>query len=137
MAIPSSGTPWGRGMASRCLGSRSQVATATMLGHGSQGCLLHSCHWVLSSIHNTCCTCVQGPEIRTGFLKNPDQPVKLTQGKEITITTDYDHKGDESMISCRSVSCPAPCDLEVSTKRASKYHRISQCLATNLFFYPP
>jgi pyruvate kinase len=41
---------------------------------------------------------VQGPEIRTGFLKD-GKPVKLTQGKEITITTDYSIKGDENMIS--------------------------------------
>ena len=44
---------------------------------------------------------LQGPEIRTGFLKNPDQPVKLTAGKEITITTDYEYKGDEETISMR------------------------------------
>lgn len=44
---------------------------------------------------------LQGPEIRTGFLKNPDQPVKLTAGKEIMITTDYEHKGDEEMFACR------------------------------------
>ncbi|KAK9842151.1 hypothetical protein WJX84_005253 [Apatococcus fuscideae] len=48
----------------------------------------------------------KGPEIRTGFLKNPDQPVKLTAGKEITITTDYEHKGDESMISCSYKKLP-------------------------------
>jgi pyruvate kinase len=40
----------------------------------------------------------KGPEIRTGFLKNPDQPVKLTTGKEVTITTDYSFKGDENTI---------------------------------------
>lgn len=40
----------------------------------------------------------KGPEIRTGFLKNPDQPVKLTAGKEITITTDYEFKGDDDTI---------------------------------------
>ena len=45
--------------------------------------------------------CLQGPEIRTGFLKNPDQPVKLTAGKEITITTDYEFKGDDETISMR------------------------------------
>jgi pyruvate kinase len=45
------------------------------------------------AIHN-----VQGPEIRTGFLKD-GKPVQLTQGKEITITTDYSIKGDENMIS--------------------------------------
>ncbi|PUZ41294.1 hypothetical protein GQ55_9G492200 [Panicum hallii var. hallii] len=40
----------------------------------------------------------KGPEIRTGFLKD-GKPVKLTQSKEITITTDYSIKGDENMIS--------------------------------------
>jgi pyruvate kinase len=44
-------------------------------------------------IHN-----VQGPEIRTGFLKD-GKPIQLTQGKEIAITTDYSIKGDENMIS--------------------------------------
>jgi len=43
---------------------------------------------------------VQGPEIRTGFLKD-EKPIKLTAGKEITITTDYDIKGDENTISMR------------------------------------
>ena len=43
----------------------------------------------------------QGPEIRTGFLKNPDQPIKLTAGKEISITTDYDVKGDDNLIAMR------------------------------------
>ena len=44
---------------------------------------------------------LQGPEIRTGFLKNPDQPIKLTAGKEVTITTDYEFKGDENTIAMR------------------------------------
>lgn len=44
---------------------------------------------------------MQGPEIRTGFLKNPDQPIKLTAGKEISVTTDYDVKGDDNLISMR------------------------------------
>ncbi|XP_017606162.2 pyruvate kinase, cytosolic isozyme [Gossypium arboreum] len=39
----------------------------------------------------------KGPEIRTGFLK--DGKVQLKQGEEITITTDYDIKGDEKLIS--------------------------------------
>jgi len=43
----------------------------------------------------------QGPEIRTGFLKNPDQPIKLTAGKEISITTNYDTKGDDTLIAMR------------------------------------
>lgn len=40
----------------------------------------------------------QGPEIRTGFLQD-GKPVKLTEGQEITITTDYTIKGDSNMIS--------------------------------------
>ena len=41
---------------------------------------------------------MQGPEIRTGFLKD-GKPIRLTKGKEITISTDYSIKGDENMIS--------------------------------------
>ncbi|RRT71655.1 hypothetical protein BHE74_00001869 [Ensete ventricosum] len=40
----------------------------------------------------------QGPEIRTGFLKD-GKPIKLQEGQEVTITTDYNIKGDENMIS--------------------------------------
>ena len=40
---------------------------------------------------------LQGPEIRTGFLKD-SKPIQLKEGQEITISTDYDLKGDESMI---------------------------------------
>lgn len=39
----------------------------------------------------------KGPEIRTGFLKDGN-PIKVTQGQEITISTDYSIKGDEKMI---------------------------------------
>ncbi|CAN1294692.1 Pyruvate kinase, cytosolic isozyme [Linum perenne] len=39
----------------------------------------------------------KGPEIRTGFLKD-GKPIQLTQGQEITISTDYTIKGDEKMI---------------------------------------
>ncbi|KAH1243348.1 Pyruvate kinase, cytosolic isozyme [Glycine max] len=38
-----------------------------------------------------------GPEIRTGFLKD-SKPIQLKQGNEITISTDYDLKGDEKTI---------------------------------------
>jgi pyruvate kinase len=41
---------------------------------------------------------LQGPEIRTGFLKD-SKPIQLKEGQEITITTDYSIKGDENMIS--------------------------------------
>jgi len=40
---------------------------------------------------------LQGPEIRTGFLKD-GKPIQLKQGQEITISTDYSIKGDENMI---------------------------------------
>ena len=43
---------------------------------------------------------MQGPEIRTGFLKD-GQPITLTTGKEITITTDYEPKGHEDLIAMR------------------------------------
>jgi pyruvate kinase len=41
---------------------------------------------------------LQGPEIRTGFLKD-GKPIQLKKGKEITISTDYTIKGNEKMIS--------------------------------------
>ncbi|KAG8498189.1 hypothetical protein CXB51_007126 [Gossypium anomalum] len=41
---------------------------------------------------------LSGPEIRTGFLKD-GKAVQLKEGQEITVTTDYDIKGDEKMIS--------------------------------------
>lgn len=41
---------------------------------------------------------MQGPEIRTGFLKD-SKPIQLKKGQEITISTDYSIKGDENMIS--------------------------------------
>lgn len=40
----------------------------------------------------------QGPEIRTGMLKD-GKPVQLVRDKEITITTDYSVLGDENLIS--------------------------------------
>lgn len=46
------------------------------------------------------CKCflkLQGPEIRTGFLKD-GKPIQLKKGQEITISTDYDMKGDENTI---------------------------------------
>lgn len=42
----------------------------------------------------------KGPEIRTGFLED-GEPIQLTEGKEITITTDYSIKGNESLIAMR------------------------------------
>ena len=40
----------------------------------------------------------QGPEIRTGFLKD-EKRIQLKEGQEITISTDYTIKGNEEMIS--------------------------------------
>ncbi|ONK63031.1 uncharacterized protein A4U43_C07F10680 [Asparagus officinalis] len=39
----------------------------------------------------------KGPEIRTGFLKD-GKPVQLKKGEEITVSTDYDLKGDGKTI---------------------------------------
>eukprot|EP00899_Mesostigma_viride_P018209 jgi/Mesvir1/2638/Mv04398-RA.1 len=39
----------------------------------------------------------KGPEIRTGFLVD-EKPVKLVQGAEVTLTTDYDIKGSEKLV---------------------------------------
>ena len=39
----------------------------------------------------------KGPEIRTGMLKD-GEPVKLQTGDEVTVTTDYAHKGDAKTI---------------------------------------
>ena len=55
------------------------------------------------------CAINQGPEIRTGFLKD-EKPIKLTAGKEITITTDYSIKGDESLISMRCMILTMICE---------------------------
>ena len=44
---------------------------------------------------------MQGPEIRTGFLEDPDTPLKFTAGDEIMITTDYEYKGNQKMIAMR------------------------------------
>lgn len=43
----------------------------------------------------------QGPEIRTGFLEKPDEPLKFQTGDEVTITTDYEFKGNKEMIAMR------------------------------------
>jgi len=60
---------------------------------------------------NTRCMCAimldtKGPEIRTGFLKDDNNPVKLTAGQEITLTTDYDFKGDSSTLALSYKSLP-------------------------------
>ena len=43
----------------------------------------------------------KGPEIRTGFLED-GLPIQLVEGKEITITTDYNQKGNPSLVAMRS-----------------------------------
>jgi len=48
----------------------------------------------------------KGPEIRTGFLKKTGRKVKLEKGKEIMVTTDYEHIGDSSMIAMSYKSLP-------------------------------
>ncbi|KAL5993360.1 hypothetical protein ACLOJK_014284 [Asimina triloba] len=55
------------------------------------------------AMHNTQILCAvmldtKGPEIRTGFLKD-GRPIQLKEGQEITVSTDYDIKGDTNMIS--------------------------------------
>lgn len=51
---------------------------------------------------------LQGPEIRTGFLED-SKPVKLTSGKEVTLTTDYEAKGNQDLIACRFAAHPQNC----------------------------
>ncbi|EHA8590872.1 pyruvate kinase, cytosolic isozyme [Cocos nucifera] len=51
----------------------------------------------------------KGPEIRTGFLKD-GKPIRLNEGQEITVTTDYSIKGDENIISMSYKKLPH--DLE-------------------------
>lgn len=49
-----------------------------------------------------CCAILldtKGPEIRTGMLIN-GEPIKLVKDQLLDITTDYDHIGDSSKISC-------------------------------------
>ena len=45
---------------------------------------------------------LQGPEIRTGALKD-GKPVQLIAGQEVTISTDYSIAGDEKTIAMRCV----------------------------------
>ena len=68
----------------------------------------------LNNLHkamvNTRCMCAvmldtKGPEIRTGFLKDGN-PVKLVAGQEVTVTTDYEMKGDEKTIALSYKSLP-------------------------------
>ena len=47
----------------------------------------------------------KGPEIRTGLLKN-HEPINLTAGQELVISTDYSVEGDQSVISCSYKKLP-------------------------------
>ncbi|QDZ22737.1 pyruvate kinase [Chloropicon primus] len=47
----------------------------------------------------------KGPEIRTGFLKD-GKPVNLVKGQEVTVTTDYEFKGDSTTIALSYKSLP-------------------------------
>ncbi|KAK9835247.1 hypothetical protein WJX81_008602 [Elliptochloris bilobata] len=71
--------------------------------HGSHEYHQETLDTLRKAMRNTRIMCAvmldtKGPEIRTGFLENPDQPIKLTSGKEISITTDYDVKGNDKLI---------------------------------------
>mmetsp|Transcript_31448 Transcript_31448/g.48103 ORF Transcript_31448/g.48103 Transcript_31448/m.48103 type:complete len:461 (-) Transcript_31448:36-1418(-) len=47
----------------------------------------------------------KGPEIRTGFLKD-HQPIEITAGQSLKITTDYDFLGDNTAIACSYEALP-------------------------------
>ncbi|KAK8950577.1 hypothetical protein KSP40_PGU000019 [Platanthera guangdongensis] len=71
--------------------------------HGSHDYHQETLDNLHAAMNNTGILCAvmldtKGPEIRTGFLKD-EKPIHLQQGQEITITTDYNIKGDERMIS--------------------------------------
>ncbi|KAM4091568.1 hypothetical protein ACJW30_09G145900 [Castanea mollissima] len=71
--------------------------------HGTHAYHQHTLDNLRTAMRNTGTHCAvmldtKGPEIRTGFLKD-SKPVELQQGQEILITTDYNTKCDETMIS--------------------------------------
>ncbi|KAL4280073.1 hypothetical protein GQ457_03G005600 [Hibiscus cannabinus] len=71
--------------------------------HGSHEYHQETLNNLRSAMHNTGILCAvmldtKGPEIRTGFLQD-GKAVQLKEGQEITVTTDYDIKGDEETIS--------------------------------------
>lgn len=71
---------------------------------------------------------MQGPEIRTGFLENA-KPIQLTAGKEVTLTTDYEKKGNADLIAVRSDSA----SMEDHTSGlADEYQGAVQACATTL-----
>ncbi|EFJ06845.1 hypothetical protein SELMODRAFT_134716 [Selaginella moellendorffii] len=70
--------------------------------HGSYEYHQETLENLKSAMSNTQIMCAvmldtKGPEIRTGVLKD-GKAIKLQEGKELTITTDYEHKGDTEMI---------------------------------------
>ncbi|KAI5387286.1 pyruvate kinase, cytosolic isozyme [Lathyrus oleraceus] len=70
--------------------------------HGSYDYHQETLDNLRTAMNNTGILCAvmldtKGPEIRTGFLKD-GKPVQLKQGQEITISTDYDIKGDANTI---------------------------------------
>jgi len=42
----------------------------------------------------------KGPEIRTGFFANGAKKIELVKGQKITLTSDYDFKGDKKKLAC-------------------------------------
>eukprot|EP00565_Helicotheca_tamesis_P002004 CAMPEP_0185728836 /NCGR_PEP_ID=MMETSP1171-20130828/4234_1 /TAXON_ID=374046 /ORGANISM="Helicotheca tamensis, Strain CCMP826" /LENGTH=555 /DNA_ID=CAMNT_0028397583 /DNA_START=107 /DNA_END=1774 /DNA_ORIENTATION=+ len=48
----------------------------------------------------------KGPEIRSGFFANGAKNICLTKGDTLTLTTDYDYKGDSHKIACSYPSLP-------------------------------
>ncbi|KAK9817082.1 hypothetical protein WJX72_009259 [[Myrmecia] bisecta] len=87
--------------------------------HGSHDYHQETLDALRQAMRNTRIMCAvmldtKGPEIRTGFLKDPDTPVKLVTGQEITITTDYNHKGDDKMIAMSYKKLPE--DVQVGSQ---------------------
>ncbi|KAG0565757.1 hypothetical protein M758_7G012900 [Ceratodon purpureus] len=71
--------------------------------HGSHDYQQYTLNNLRQAMVNTQILCAvlldtKGPEIRTGELAT-GKPIQLVRNKEIWITTDYTHKGDENMIS--------------------------------------
>ncbi|KAH9746895.1 Pyruvate kinase [Citrus sinensis] len=70
--------------------------------HGTHEYQQETLNNLRAAMHNTQILCAvmldtKGPEIRTGFLKD-GKPIQLKEGQEITVSTDYDFKGNEEMI---------------------------------------
>ncbi|CAN4100562.1 unnamed protein product [Withania somnifera] len=73
----------------------------------------------------------KGPEIRTGFLKD-GKPVQLKQGQEITISTDYNIKGDETEdLKPQSVILCADGTITFTVLSCDKEKGLVRCLCEN------